>query len=142
LWEFSQRSEQAWLPARYKSKPIYFWRTPSTRSGFFQDEHLGLLTMLQAKSQDFARLKQQTGWSDQLLIKTLEGLWVTGAISTLPMKPVTAAGLLERLFSRKTQESDSGLPTDSSSPAPARGLDWARDTSPSPLTDQDNSAKK
>jgi hypothetical protein len=139
LWEFSQRTEELWLPTRYKTKPVYFWRTPSLRSGFYQDEHLGLLALLRQKPHDFAALKMQTGWNDRLLSKTIEGLWVTGAISTLPMKEPTAPGLMERLFSRKQADADSNLPGDSSSPSSARSMDWARDTAPAELEPGENS---
>ncbi len=149
LWQFSQRSAKDHLPSRYRSKPVHFWRTPPAKFGYYQDEHIGLLSMLRSQPRTLGQLVLDTGWSLPLVSKILEGLYVTGAVSTQSTKPVAGPSPILSFFSRKTA-SDQTFPLDSDAAAdsavhslpptqPVKSVDWAMDTRPGDLSPLDDS---
>ncbi len=137
MWQFSQRSQGNHLPSRYFSKPIYFWRTPNMSAAPLEDPHLGILDMLRSGPMKFEALLRATGWDEPALAKVIEGLYVTGAVSTQPHNTERAPHAVKRFFSRK-QFADSGLMGDSNvtEVSKTKSLDWAMDTVPAALTDR------
>lgn len=90
-WIYAQRTERDVLPARYRSRPIYFRRAPEVPMRWLRDPQLLLLRELSVQASDFAALRQRTGLPQPQLVRELASLYFAGSITTTPDKAGTSA---------------------------------------------------
>lgn len=89
-WIYAQRTERDVLPARYRSKPIYFRHAPAVPMRWIRDSQLILLRELSQAAGDFDALLRRTGLTHAQLTRDLASLYFAGSITTTPDKAGTA----------------------------------------------------
>ena len=90
-WIYAKRTERDVLPARYRSRPIYFRRAPEVPMRWLRDSQLLLLRELSVQACDFASLRQRTRLTQPQLARELASLYFAGSITTTPDKAGTSA---------------------------------------------------
>lgn len=86
MWNYAQRSDRDLLPARYRTRPIYFRRLPRVPPELQREAHRTILRELAHGPAGFEELKQRTGLVDRRLARGLAALYFTGAITTEPAR--------------------------------------------------------
>lgn len=90
-WIYAQRTERDVLPARYRSKPVYFRHAPAVPMRWIRDSQLILLRELSQAAGDFDALLRRTGLTQAQLTRDLASLYFAGSITTTPDKAGAAA---------------------------------------------------
>ena len=90
-WIYAQRTERDILPARYRSRPIFFRRAPDVPMRWLRDPQLLLLRELSVQAGNFENLRQRTGLTSAQLVRELASLYFAGSITTTPDKAGTSA---------------------------------------------------
>ena len=90
-WIYAQRTERDVLPARYRSRPIFFRRAPDVPMRWLRDSQLLLLRELSVQAGDFENLCQRTGLTPTQLARELASLYFAGSVTTTPDKAGTSA---------------------------------------------------
>jgi hypothetical protein len=120
-WIYAQRTQRDVLPPRYRSRPVYFRRSPSVPLRWLRDSQLVLLRELSVKAAAFDELQRRTGLEAGRLGRDLASLYFAGSVTTTADKAGTA-GFVGR---------EEGLPAkafDSREPLTARPRSYARVT--------------
>lgn len=89
-WIYAQRTERDVLPARYRSRPVYFRHAPAVPMRWIRDSQLILLRELSQAAGDFDALLQRTGLTKAQLTRDLACLYFAGSVTTTPDKAGTA----------------------------------------------------
>jgi hypothetical protein len=84
IWSYAVQSCTDHLPARYRSKAIYFRRPPKVAQRLLRDQHLVLMAELRAGPTSFDALLARSGFSDSALSKRLGELYLAGSITVTP----------------------------------------------------------
>ena len=90
-WIYAQRTRRDVLPARYRSKPVYFRRAPDVPLRWLRDSQLVLLRALSVEPGSFDALLTKTGLTDAQLSRDLASLYFAGSITTTPDKAGTGS---------------------------------------------------
>jgi hypothetical protein len=82
MWQYALRTELDLLPARYRSKALYFRRPPRLAQRKMDNAHLLLLRDLAAHpGSRFAEVGQRTGLGEPALARHLAALYLVGSIT-------------------------------------------------------------
>ena len=88
-WIYAQRTRRDVLPARYRSKPVYFRHAPDVPLRWLRDSQLVLLRALSVEPGRFDALLTATGLTGAQLARDLASLYFAGSITTTPDKAGT-----------------------------------------------------
>lgn len=82
MWQYALRTQQDWLPPRYRSKKLFFRQAPRVQLSLLEDKHLALVRELAGAPGDFRQLQQRTGLSEEQMARALTALYFVGAITS------------------------------------------------------------
>jgi hypothetical protein len=82
MWQYALRTDEDVLPAKYRTRTIYFRRAPAVDSRALKDVHLSLLSSLAAQPFTFAQLQTHLGCGNAQLAQALMALYFAGSITT------------------------------------------------------------
>jgi hypothetical protein len=81
-WIYAQRAERDVLPARYRSKPVYFRRAPGVPLRWLRDSQLLLLRELSVAPGNFDALQRRSGLTPTQLARDMASLYFAGSVTT------------------------------------------------------------
>jgi hypothetical protein len=81
MWSFAQRTRQDILPARYRTQPIHFRRSPRVPARALKDSQLLLLRELSREPAVFDALRERTAAPEAQLARDLASLYFAGSIT-------------------------------------------------------------
>jgi hypothetical protein len=90
-WNYVRRSDGNLLPPRYRTRTIYYRRSPRVPVSWLRDSHLKILKELSCESASFFELGERTGFTPPQLERDVASLFYAGAITTTASKAAAPA---------------------------------------------------